>query len=74
VNVGSGRFADPRWAFFSIAPDLDWVELRDGSVLFRGDGLSVRIDGASVREFVGSILPLLRTPKAVSELTSALPQ
>ena len=74
MNVGSGRFADPRWAFFSIAPDLDWVELRDGSVLFRGDGLSVRIDGASVREFVGSILPLLRTPKAVSELTSALPQ
>ena len=74
VTVGSGRSADPRWAFFSIAPDLDWVELRDGSVLFRGDGLSVRVDGASVREFVGSILPLLRTPKDISELASALPQ
>ena len=74
MTVGSGRSADPGLVFFSLAPDLDWVELRDGSVLFRGDGLSVRIDGASVREFAGSILPLLRTPKAISELTSALPQ
>lgn len=43
-------------------------------MLFRGDGLSVRVDGASAREFAGSILPLLRTPKAVSELTNALPR
>lgn len=73
MTVGSGRSADPRWVFYSIALDLDWVELRDGSILFRGDGLSVRVDGGSVHEFAGSILPLLRTPKAFSELTSALP-
>ena len=65
---------EPGGPFLSLASDLDPVDLPDGSIVFRGDGLSVRIEGASAREFVSVLLPLLATPQSVAELASALPQ
>ena len=42
--------------------------------MFRGNGLSVRLEGASAGDFAETILPLLSVPRTLAELVAALPR
>ncbi len=58
---------------YCLSPGIDAVRTRD-AVVFRGNGLSVRLEGASADSFAAAILPLLTVPRALDDLAAALPQ
>lgn len=47
------------------------VPLADGNLLFRGDGLSIRIEGRSAAFFRRSVLPLLEAGSSLSDIVPA---
>jgi len=58
--------------YYRLAPGVHAVPLVDGSVLFRSDAVSIRVDGDSARWLAQQVIPLLDGRRGFSEVASLL--
>ena len=56
--------------YYQIAAGVDVVPLGDESILFRSNTLAVKIDGSMATWLNGHVLPLLKEPRSLADLSA----
>src|SRR3954470_5030172 len=60
-------------AYYHFAPDVHLIRLKDGSILFKSDSLSIKLEGASASFMADEIFPLINAGKHIDEIAQLHP-